>query len=269
MMNKLISANAKTLFLSGLLLTAFSCSKDLEDAQVDLDQKVSKTEVMTILETDEYSSAADGVITDIFQYSDSAKSGKNEDCYATEYSDTGFTVNFDNCNVEENGEMLNGMLTVTYKAGDESTAFLATYTDLSVGAIVINGTRSFTINGDGENENVSFTIVSDMSIKLADGSVIEEVGTKTFTIIFDFEDFANSALTVAGNWIVNADGNTYTVNVSSDLVANFGCEQVGQGVMALAKNGLEVVIDFGDGTCDDLASMTYPDGTLEEISLKD
>ena len=269
MMNKQIGTSAKTLLLSGLLLIAFGCSKDKEDTQVDLDQKVSKTEVKTILETDEYSSAADGVITDIFQYSDSAKSGKNENCYATEYSDTGFTVSFDNCNVEENGENLNGMLTVTYKVGEESTAFTATYTDLSVGANVINGTRSFMINGDGENENVSFTIVSEMNIKLADGSVIEEIGTKTFTILFDFEDFANSALTIDGNWTVKANGNTYTVNVSSDLVANFECEQVGEGVMALAKNGLEVVIDFGDGTCDDLASMTYPDGSVEEISLKD
>ena len=268
-MNKLMGTSVKTLLLSGLLLIAFSCSKDLEDAKLDVDQKVSKTEVKTILETDEFSSAADGVITEIFQDGESAKSAKNEDCYATEFSDTGFTVNFDNCAVEEGGEKLSGMLTVTYKIGEESTAFTATYNNLSVDGIVINGTRSFTMDTNSENENVSFTIVSEMSVKLADGSVIEEAGTKTFTILFDFENFANSALTIDGNWTVKADGNTYTVNVSSELVANFGCEYVGKGVMALAKNGLEVVIDFGDGTCDDMANMTYPDGTIEEISLKD
>ncbi len=268
-MNKLMGACTKTFLLSGILLVAFSCSKDLEDAQLDVDQSVSKIEVKTILETDEFSSAADGVITDLFQQGSSAKSAKNEDCYVAEFTDTGFTVDFDNCTVEEGDEELNGMLTVTYVEGEESTAFTATYTDLSVGDIVINGTRSFTMNSNSENENVSFTIVSEMSVKLADGSVIEEEGTKTFEIIFDFENFANSALTVDGNWIVKANGNTYSVNVSSALVANFGCEHFGTGVMALAKNGLEVVVDFGDGTCDDVADMTYPDGTVEEISLKD
>ena len=38
--------------------------------------------------------------------------------------------------------------------------------------------------------------------------------------------------------------------------------------MSLNKNGLNVTVDFGDGTCDDLATLTYPDGTMEEISLK-
>ncbi|MFS4447635.1 hypothetical protein [Maribacter sp. 2307UL18-2] len=268
-MNKPMRATAKALLLSGVLAFTFSCDKDNEDNPIDLNQKVTTTEVQTILETDEFSSAADGVITDIFDQGSAKYSSKNEDCYATTFTDTGFTVTFDNCTVEEGEEELNGVLTVTYKEGEESTAFMATYTDLSVGEYVINGTRSFTMNGNGENENVSFTIVSDMSIKLADGSVIEEAGTKTFAILFDFENFANSALTIAGDWTVKADGQTYTVRVSSDLIANFGCEYVGKGVMALAKNGLEVVIDFGDGTCDEMADMTYPDGTKEEISLKD
>lgn len=268
MMNKLMGAMTKTLLLSGLLVIAFSCSDDKENPIIDIDQKVSTTEVQTILETDEFSSAADGVVTDIFQ-GGSAKSAKSVDCYNTEFTDTGFTVTFDNCVVEEGDEALTGVLTVTYKVGEESTAFTATYTDLSVGDIVINGTRSFTMNSNSQNENVSFTIVSDMSIKLGDESIIEEAGTKTFAILFDFENFANSALTIAGNWTVKYEGNTYTVNVTSDLIANFGCEHVGKGIMALAKNGLEVVVDFGDGTCDDVADMTYPDGTVEEISLKD
>ncbi len=30
-----------------------------------------------------------------------------------------------------------------------------------------------------------------------------------------------------------------------------------------------ITINFGDGTCDDVAMLIYPDGTEEEISLKD
>lgn len=268
-MNKPMRATAKALLLSGVLAFTFSCDKDNEYNPIDVDQKVTTTEVKTILETDEFSSAADGVITDIFEQGSAKSASTEEECYATTFTDTGFTVTFDSCTVEEGEEALTGTLAVTYKEGEESTAFTATYNDLNVGDYVINGTRSFTMNNNGENDNVSFTIVSNMSIKLADGSVIEEMGTKTFAIIFDFENFSNSALTIAGDWTVKADGHTYSVKVTSDLIANFGCDYVGKGVMALAKNGLEVVVDFGDGTCNDVADMTYPDGTKEEISLKD
>lgn len=269
MMNKLIGASVKTLLLSGLLLVVFSCTKDLEQAQVELDQTVSKTEVRTILDIDTFSSAADGIVTAIFQQGESGKSAKNEDCYTTTFTDTGYTVNFDNCSAEEGGPILNGMLTVRYVEGDEPVTFTATYTDLSVDGIIINGTRGFTMNDTGESENVTFTIVSEMSITLADGSIIGEAGTKTFTISFDITNFTNSSLAIAGNWTVTSDGDTYIVNVSSELVAYFGCDYVGTGLMALAKNGLEVIIDFGDGTCDDMASISYPDGTTEDISLKD
>ena len=266
-MNKLKAIVAKSLLLSGLVLVVVSCSNDLEDAQLDADQTISSSEVKTILETDEFSSAADGVITDLFQQGESGKSAKNEDCFVADFSDTGFTVNFDNCSVEGSEEVLNGILTVTYEEGEESTAFTTTYADLSVGDVVINGTRNFTISSDSENENSSFTIISNMSIELADGSVIEEAGTKTFGVAFDFEDFSNSALTIDGNWTVTADGNSYVVNVTSTLVANFGCDYITEGVMAVTKNGLDVVVDFGDGSCDSVAEIIYPDGTVEEFSL--
>lgn len=266
-MNSVNNLSAKLFLMSGLLLLVFSCSKDLEEANLDLDQKVEAAEVKTILETDDFSSAADDVVTDLFQQGSSAKSAKNVECYQAEYSDTGFAVTFDNCSVEEGGAQLTGMVTVVYTVGQEETSFTATYTDLIVDGILINGTRGFTMNGSGEN--ISFTVVSEMNIKLADDSVIEEMGTKTIGFEFDSENFFNSALTIGGNWTVKADGNTYTVNISSILEANFNCDYVGKGVMQLSKNGLEVSIDFGDGACDDLASMTYPDGTVDEISLKD
>lgn len=267
-MNKLIGGGTKTLLFSGLLLATFACSDDLEEAKLDETQTVSKTEVKTILQTNEFSSAADGVITDIFQQGTSAKSA-NDDCYITDFSDTGFTVSFDNCSVEDSDETLNGTVTVTYEEGAEATSFSATYSNLSVDGIIINGSRNFTFNTDADNESVSFTIVSDITIELADGDVIEESGTQTVDYIFDFENLENSGLSIAGNWIVKAEGNTYTVNIPSGLVANFTCDYFGKGIMQIGKNGLEVVIDFGDGTCDDVATMTYPDGTVEELSLKD
>ena len=105
-----------------------------------------------------------------------------------------------------------------------------------------------------------------MTIQLKDGSIIEEMGSKTFEVIFDTINFENSALTIDGDWTVKADENTYTVNITNPLELSFSCEYAGKGLMQLSKNGLKVDVNFGDGTCDDKATLTYPDGTVEEIS---
>lgn len=266
-MQTLFKSATKFILFSGIALLVLNCSKDDYNPSTD-DTQVSSTEVKTILETDDLSSAADKVVTDLFQNGQSAKSSRLVDCYVSEFSDTGFTVTFDNCSVE-GSENITGTLMVTYTVGAETSSFTATYTDLTVGDYTINGTRSFTINAEAAGENVSFTIVSDMSIKLKDESIIEEMGSKTFGFVFDTENLQNSALTIDGDWTVKANGNTYSVNISTPLEITFGCDYVGKGVMQLNKNGLIVDIDLGDGTCDDVAMVTYPDGTTQEISIKD
>lgn len=264
-MQTLFKSATKFILLSGLSLLVFNCSKD-ENNPLELDQTVSSTEVKTILETDDLSGAADNVLTDIFTNNQSGKSSKLEECHVTEFTDTGFTVTFDNCSYE-GSEKITGSLSVTYTVGEESS-FMATYTNLMVGDYEINGTRGFSMSADSES-GASFTITSNMTIKLKDGSIIEEMGSKTIGIVFDSTNFENSGVTIDGDWTVKADGNTYTVNISTPLEINFGCEYAGKGSMQLNKNGLKVDVDFGDGTCDDVAMVIYPDGTEEEISLKD
>ena len=111
-------------------------------------------------------------------------------------------------------------------------------------------------------------MTSDMSVTLPDATVVSETGTKTIGIVFD-ELLENASLTIDGEWVVTVDGDTYSVNVTDLLETNIGCEYIAKGVMLLAKNGLQVSVDFGDGTCDDTAVLGYPDGTEEEFTLKD
>lgn len=250
------------------MLFVFSCSNDDENTLIS-EQTVSSTEVKTILDTDTHSSVLDEVITDLFESSASGKSSKTDDCYVTEYSSTGYSVTFDDCSVN-GSDNITGSLTVTYEIGEESNTYTATFNNIATGGIVINGTRSFTLTSDSEDANVTFNIVSDMRIKLADDSVIEELGSKNFTFTFNATSLETSSLTIDGNWTVKSDGNTYIVNITTPLKSSyFNCTYIGEGVMSLNKNGLGVIVDFGDGTCDDIAELTYPNGTTEEISLKD
>ncbi len=268
-MSILLNKTKQFLLLMVFSLVVFSCSKDAEDALNEHGQKqeVSPTELKTILEADNLSGIADNVLTDLFNEGKSGKPSKNNDCYEAEYTDTGFTVTFPNCDIEDSIEKLNGILTVVYGEEGASSAFTVTFDNLMVGDISINGTRSFGIVAGEQENSVELNISSNMSIKMADSSVISEEGNKTMAIVFG-EEFGEGTLTIDGKWTIKADDNTYSVDVTQLLSTDFGCDYIGKGLMLLNKNGLEVSVDFGDGSCDDIASVIYPDGTKEDLTLE-
>ncbi len=265
-MRKVFYTTKHFLLLSAMSLFVLSCSKDDKDS-VQQETELSKTEVKTVLEIDDVSSAADNIVRDLFNAGESGKTAKDGACYQAEYSNTGYSVSFDNCSVEDNGEILNGSLSVVYGKEGDSYAYAVSFDNLMVGKFGMDGTRSFAFDIQQEN-SIVFEVASDLTITMDNGDVISEKGSKTFAIVLG-EEFGDGKLTLDGDWTVKADGNTYSVRVPKLLEANFGCDYIGKGLMMLNKNGLEVSVDFGDGSCDDIAELAYPDGTKENISLKD
>jgi hypothetical protein len=58
-----------------------------------------------------------------------------------------------------------------------------------------------------------------------------------------------------------------TKNVTTDVIIPVGCEHPAEGVIEFTdRDGADVTIDFGDGTCDSVATKTT-DGVSEEIDL--
>lgn len=251
--------------LSASLFLAQSCS---EDNKPNADQELTGTELRTIMETDDISSVADNALAELFSDDAAAKSGssaKTNDCYVAEYTETGFVATFNNC-VLNGTDNVNGTVTVTYEVGEQSASFTATYTDFYVGTLKINGTRSFEMNGNMEANSFSFTVTSNMSVEFEDESVISESGTKTFGFAFD-EELQSGSFSLAGEWTVTADGQTYAVAITDTLEGSLTCENITSGSMIVTKNGLDIVVDFGDGECDDTATLIYPNGASEEITL--
>lgn len=247
----------------GLFVT--SCSSDVNTNPQEIE--ISEFEVQKVLALDDYSAVADNAITDAFIGREGTGkrilTHKDTDCYSTTYSNTGFTMVFNNC-VLNDTDNVNGTLNVTYETGENSGSFMATYTDFYVGNILLNGTRTFTIGATANENEIAFNVLSNMNITLADGEVITEEGTKTTTLIFTDSSIA---ITFAGTWTLIENGDTYKVTITEDLMTALGCDYFSKGKFTLSKNGLEVLVDFGDGTCDNKAEIIYPDGKIEEITL--
>ena len=224
-------------------------------------------EYKTILTTDDFAGAADTALAEIFvgNSDESVTVGKESECYSTEFTETGFVATFNNC-VLNGTDNINGTVTATYEVGEEMTSFTATYQEFYVGKIKVNGTRTFEVTTTTEESAVLFTIISDMSVEMEDGSLISENGTKTFTLSFG-DSLERTTISIAGSWNVEADGNVYAVETLEDLQGSVACEYMTSGIMVVSKNGLAVTVDFGNGECDNRGTIIYPNGATEEIAL--
>lgn len=59
---------------------------------------------------------------------------------------------------------------------------------------------------------------------------------------------------------------TYNRIITKPLLIDRSCGFIKSGTIELVKNGVTVVVDYGDGTCDNVATVTT-DGVTEEIDL--
>lgn len=254
--------------ISVLTVTALlfvGCSTDNENDMPEPGQELSQAELKTILETDKIAGAVDTVLAELYT-NDNSSAKEGAECYEAAYTETGYTATFNNC-VLNGTENINGSLTVVYEVQTEqSAAFTATFTDFYVGEIKVNGTRSYSVSAGTEENSISFTIVSDMEVILADDSVISENGTKTLVLSFG-DTLESGSIALSGSWTLEIDGTTYVVEVTEDLLGTFGCAHLVGGSMVVGKNGLSVTIDFGDGSCDAIATVLYPNGATEEVNL--
>lgn len=260
-MKSIVSTIKKLGFLATGLCIAYSCS---DDANTDDEVVLTQSELKAVLETDDITGGIDIALYDLYSNTESTGKSTNNECYSAVYSDTGYVATFNNC-VLNGTENVNGTLSVTYNQQGEEGSFTAVYDDFYVGTIKINGSRSYIFSANSNESSVSFQVTSELTVEMEDGSIISDNGTKSFTLTFG----ESTTYSIEGTWTVVYEGNTYNVTVNSELSSEVSCSYISSGDMNISKNGLSVNVDFGDGTCDDLAMLTYPNGVEEEITLRD
>ncbi|MBW8241451.1 hypothetical protein K1F50_01475 [Muricauda oceani] len=240
-----------------------SCS---EDGMSSDGESLTQTELQTILTTDAIAGVADFTIAELYNNNTAKQaSSAKDDCYTATYTETGFEATFNNC-VLNGTDNVNGTVSVSYTEGEGNSTFVATFTDFYAGKAKLNGTRTYKISANSTEATGAFTVTSNISVEMEDGSTISETGTKTLSISYDGEA-QNILFALSGNWSVETEGNTYAVETLDDLEGNSACEHITTGAMVVSKNGLAVTVDFGNGDCDAIATLIYPNGATEKITL--
>lgn len=180
------------------------------------------------------------------------------------------TITFDDGCEDRHGNVISGTITKVKSISDTNKEKTVTFEGFSINGYVINGTKSFVFTSENANGNREMTGSVNLSIETEDG-IITKVGTRTVEITAggDTDTCRDDEKTITGSSeYTNVDGDIRTVVITTPLVKPTECKYIASGVKEFTRDGATTVLDYGDGTCDSIATKTAADGTVEEIELK-
>ncbi len=158
------------------------------------------------------------------------------------------------------------IITVTGDLAVAGSQRISTFEDFAVNGNQIEGTRTFSNGGIG---SVTATLEGGR-VTTSDGQVISRESTRTRTVIAgtDTDDRLNDIYQISGGSSgVNSEGLSYSKSIVTTLIRSRDCRWITSGVIQIQVEGEEVTtIDFGDGSCDDLAIRTQ-NGVSEEFTM--
>lgn len=176
------------------------------------------------------------------------------------------------------GHYRSGIINFTYTGpySDSGTVITTSFDNYYVGKdtahmFKVTGTKTVTNNGQNASRHTHFTI--DVNGHLTDATGRNMDWTSTC----DREWVAGeSTLTwqddeyyITGNAQgTNFEGNSYTMSISQALDVDFSCHWIKSGTFNLTPTGKATrTFDYGDGTCDNKASVTV-NGTTFPVVLR-
>jgi outer membrane murein-binding lipoprotein Lpp len=181
-----------------------------------------------------------------------------------------------------NGNIVKGKIIISFTK--DFTTPIKTITYSLVGFYhngkLIEGTKTITHELKSTDLLVAIHPVTthsiDMKITYPDGKIYTRIGTRVremvegMTSINNWED---NVFLVWGYHITTfPNGEKYTFTTTKENALRFvmTCKMPFpiKGIVEIVKNDHKAVLDYGNGTCDDLATITIDGGVAKEIHLK-
>ena len=174
----------------------------------------------------------------------------------------------------------------TTKKEHEAKGKIIIHVDPSIENLSVNMTYSFDdfyINGkkiegsveklrsrSNNIENPQSQITRNIKIIWEDGAyaTIEGQRTREWIDGNDNDLWGDNVFSITGNWtITKRDGAVYTSNIIEPLIRTLACRFIISGLAEIKTNGELSQLDYGDGECDDMATITK-DGKSYEIHIR-
>ena len=178
-----------------------------------------------------------------------------------------------------NGNVLKGKIIISFSNDftSKSRTLLYRFVDFYHNGKLLQGNKSITYESKSTEllatEHPVMTFTVDMKITFDDGKVYSRTGTTVKETIEGNEtplNWEDNVFLVTGNSATSlANGDTVTTVITTPLRYITSCKLPFpvSGIVSITKNTSEGTLDFGDGKCDNLATLTI-DGVTKDINLE-
>jgi archaellum component FlaF (FlaF/FlaG flagellin family) len=182
------------------------------------------------------------------------------------------TVDFGSTNVMCNdGKLRKGKIIIVTTGWyrDSGTVITVTPDDYYVNDNHVEGYHNITNNGHNSAGNLNYDIEVDGTVTTQEGTIYwhsdrnNEWIEGESTVFNPWDDVYLVTGTANGT---NIAGEAYNWTIVSPLRVEIGCKWVTKGVLMLESGNNQLLIDYGDGNCDGLVTVTY-EGTDYQIYI--
>jgi hypothetical protein len=172
------------------------------------------------------------------------------------------------------GKVRSGKVLVNYSGTgyfDAGSSWTVSFDNYFVNSRHIEGTRSVVNNGLNTSGNMTWTIVAqNMKITRPDGTWRSWNSQRTREMVSGYNDstWTNDVYVINGNSSgLNSNGESVSITLTN-IRKDFSCHYITSGTMEITPSSHPVrTINFGNGTCDDVATVTRG-GVSRTIQLR-
>ncbi len=171
-----------------------------------------------------------------------------------------------------NGNFVSGKIIMTYERDPEAASKMITYSfdEFYFNRKNVEGGGSILRERSNENSNPQSTKTFDVTVTWPDGLFASKVGVKVREMIEGQSTSAwgDNVFLITGNWtFTRRNGNVLSAEIIKELRRELACKFLVSGTIELSKNLDTAILDYGDGECDDLATVSINGGERREIHL--
>ncbi len=171
-----------------------------------------------------------------------------------------------------NGNFVSGKIIMTYERDPEAASKMITYSfdEFYFNRKNVEGGGSILRERSNENGNPQSTKTFDVTVTWPDGLFASKVGVKVREMIEGQSTSAwgDNVFLITGNWtFTRRNGNVLSAKIIKELRRELACKFLVSGTIELSKNLNTAILDYGDGECDDLATVSINGGERREIHL--
>jgi len=271
--------------IGGLLLTSISCSKESSgNEDLNSTEVISSTELKFSDETEMISEEITSIAEDVYAADEISSTSKIDyhsdylpDCVTVTvvYSDSTKEVSLDfgeGCELPT-GNVLSGVIYLNYALDVEpiSNTIELTLEDFTYNNVAIEGSASIVRVRSNENGNPQGIANAAFTATWPSGETASFSGTRRREWIEGFGTgfWGDNVFLITGKrTYTSRAGNQFVKEITTPLRRELSCRFIVSGVLDITRLGNTVSLDFGDGSCDAKGTLTYSDGTEEEVFLR-